>query len=97
MLGVAMGGWVEWGGVVRLGGSGVFMRMVGWKDWEGFSRKLECRESLGASSRSRLLRVTGHLEALALSCRRVKLADLGPPHLAMLPEPTRDTIPTWEI
>ena len=88
---------MEWGGVAGLGGSGVFLGMVGWKDWEGFSRKLECRVSLGASSRSRLLRVTGHLKALALSRWTVKLADPCPPDLAMLPEPTRDVIPAREI
>lgn len=52
-------------GVAGLGGSGVFMEMVGRKDQKSFSRELKCRVNLGASSRSRLLSVTENLEALA--------------------------------
>lgn len=60
-----MGGGVG-GGVA--GRVRVFMETVSWKDQEGFSRELECRMNLGASSRPRLLRVTEHLKARAFPC-----------------------------
>lgn len=82
-----MGGGVG-GGVA--GRVRVFMETVSWKDQEGFSRELECRMNLGASSRPRLPRVTENLKARAFPCWGIHLADPRPPDPAVLLEPSRD-------
>lgn len=68
----------------------VFTETVSWKDQEGFSRELECRMNLGATSRPRLFRITENLKARAFPCWGIQLADPRPPDPAVLLEPSRD-------